>query len=243
VTSAELPIVAESSTEPKAVRQPLVNQAVLAAVVDAYYPDLVRLGATARVRTQAAQAAATVTAAGVIGLLISPAAGASSVIMRIVGGLAVISWLIAAGMYMRAVGAPPDFDGRITGAFDEDELVREVLARAKDERQQVDVKRRVANRATVVAIILTSATLLCLSILGRVDEKKPAVLLLDTAQATLLRGECGYLGASATGVAVYAAGADLPATFAVDRRLCKNNEVSLVLLPSGVDQLILNEDR
>jgi hypothetical protein len=200
-------------------RQFNVSDTVLTAVVESYYPDVARAGTSARARAQAAQSVATIFATGLVAGLTLTDLRQQPMLIRILGCLAVLSWAVAAILYMRAVGKAVPLDERITGVDDADQLVRIVLERAKAERIIVDRQQHRANLASVVALCLTSAVFVGAALLPAPETTKAAVFSTTQEQMIVLQNQCKLPGPT------------IPA--AVDVATLKNSTVDLIVRCDG----------
>jgi hypothetical protein len=170
-----------------------VSVAVINAVVDSFYPDAVRVGSQARLRAQAAQSVATVFAAGVVASLTLTDIKHQLPVVRIASCIAILGWVVAAFLYMRAVGRPVLPDSQLRGVDDGDRLVQIVLDRAKAERDRVDKWQGGANLASVLALVMTALAFAGAAWLPDAKDMKPAAVTLAPDQQRLLPSGCSSL--------------------------------------------------
>lgn len=129
-----------------------VSDSVLTAVVQAYYPEAIGGGASARLRAQAAQSVASLIAGGLLGVLSFSALADDSIAVRLVAFLAALAWTGAALLYMRAVGEPATIHDQNTHIDSDDDIVQEILGRARTEREIIDRRQHLANLTSALAL-------------------------------------------------------------------------------------------
>ncbi|GIF40757.1 hypothetical protein [Actinoplanes xinjiangensis] len=169
-----------------------LNEAVLASVVESYYPDAVRAGTSARLRAQAAQSVATALAGAAVASLTLSNFKQLDPKLRLVGCVTILAWTVASILYMRAVGAPaPDID-KLRGVNDPDSLIKIVLERSREERKSVDGRQKWGNIAAAAGAVLTAFTFAAAVLLPDYHEEKKATLILSSDQAVLVeKNDCG----------------------------------------------------
>src|SRR5688572_24100810 len=108
---------------------PSVNEAVLKTVVESFYQDAVRAGTAARVRAQASQSVTALVASGLVTTFTLAGLDKQAIVPKLLGCAAVLSWAVAALLYLRAVGRPAPIDSGMRGVEEPGHLVRVVLDR------------------------------------------------------------------------------------------------------------------
>ncbi|MEV5818056.1 hypothetical protein AB0L22_02630 [Micromonospora haikouensis] len=213
-----------------------VDTAVLASIVESYYPDAVRAGTTARLRAQAAQSAATLFAGAAVASLTLVNFKQLYPQLRIVGCAAVLAWAVASVLYMQAVGAPsPDTD-KLRGVSEPDRLVRVVLDRAKAERSSVDRRQRRGNAIAIVALGLTVSTFALAVFSPGYHDEKPAVFTPTAEQLQLMSQNGCSRGENIVGKLRMASLRTDMLEFVID---CGKNRRILVLPKGDVKGLII----
>lgn len=134
-----------------------VNEKVVQAVINAFYPAVLGSADAARTRAQngytiASAVAAAIVAAGVFGDF------ASAVLaVKILGVVALVLWLAAAAAYIYAVsGRVPSAEGIAIGA---DQFTLDVVQKAREAREKVEGRSSVAQALTFAAVIATAGAL------------------------------------------------------------------------------------
>lgn len=155
-------------------------------VVDAYYRKLLDAPEAARRRAQAAYAitaavaAALVTAGAFAGLAREPLS------VRILGPLALVAWLVAAGLYIRAVGTPYEDPKQQEAAKGVEAFLTEVLRVSASEYTAIGERQTKALWATLVAVVMTLIVAVFALFLPSTSTFKAGSLRLDpTARAEL----------------------------------------------------------
>lgn len=175
-----------------------VPDAVRDAVVQAYYPRAVGIADAARARAQAAYAiasaiAAALVAAGVFGD-IEDRAG----VVQVLGFLALIGWIVAAGLFMVAVAAPfqaadlPDQPSR-------EQFINATLDAASAERKKIDGWQKHAWIGSGAAAVLTVFALVAAVVADPASAVRPATVHLTASGRAALMAACGDLSGGLTG--------------------------------------------
>jgi hypothetical protein len=165
-------------------------------VISAYYPAAVTAADVARDRAQRAYgvssaiAAALATAGFFAGIAERPWQ------VQIAGGAALTLWLLTACTFMYTVGASakPHREPEPDSA---DAFVRSALARAREERDAVNIKQRTARLMTVAAVIATLGALLLALVLP--GENTYAELSISPGALRGLVRACGPQDAGVQG--------------------------------------------
>ena len=187
------------SSEPKA---PSVPKAVLDAVVNAYYPQVLAEAEAARRRAQngyaiAGAIAAALTAAGVLGDL-----GRQPLAVQLVGCAALAAWLGCALLFLRAVTTPTESVGADSaesstsaGAF-----VTVVLDHVDEERDAIVARTRWATRVAFVAIALTFAAIVMGSTIDDDGHDVVGRLVLTSSGRAAMVAACDTPAESVTAI-------------------------------------------
>jgi hypothetical protein len=162
---------------------------VIDAISNAYYTRAVTAADLARSRAQNGFAVASFIAGGLVGAGLLSRIASVPVSTRIIGAFALIAWVVGATLYARAVAEPVALE---TGTQENPEdFVAKVLENAKAERDQVDLRRRAAQWASLVAAALTTVAVVLGFLLTPSAAVKTASIVL-TAQGTVaFRILCG----------------------------------------------------
>jgi MFS family permease len=171
-----------------------VSTSIRETVVAAYYPRAIAAADSARNRAQAGYAIASAIASALV------LAGAFTEIedrgwpAQLLGGVALISWVVAGILFLRAVGAP--VVARITGSDVDDERdsakwVASVLQRAQEERDTIDARNARAIKATVVAVFLTLPAIGVTALSAIALDKDQVTVSLSPAAVETLAQVCG----------------------------------------------------
>ena len=163
------------------------DDAVVAAVIDAYYPDAVRAGAAARGRAQAAQSASSLGSAVLVGLFIQQTEGQPWPVL-LAATLTIGAFGLAAVLFAAAVGAPIRV-AQQEGASDGHELVRAVMGLAKQERDRVDSWQRRASISLGLGLVGALVVFVLSSALQ--PPAVPAVYTPTEAQRAAIAEFCG----------------------------------------------------
>jgi MFS family permease len=160
--------------EPRSTRYaPPVRDAIIAA----YYPRVAAAPDSARSRAQAAFAAVSAIAGALVG--VGLAANLSSVTSwaRVSGSLAVLAWLAATLLFVRAVSAPVKPVPTATPS-DPDAFVDAVMTSARAEATAIDRRQALAARVSLGATILTALTVLLIQVIpGPLEHVKARITL------------------------------------------------------------------
>lgn len=162
-------------------------EAMVSAVASAHFSREIEAPSSARDRAQRAftitgAVATTLVAAGVFTDVAS-----ASVLARALGISAVVAWAIATALYTRAVASPVErvAEDKLSGAG---EFVTAALAAARSEREEIDRRSVCAQRAVLVAIVVTLLALL--SVLFAPTPTTQAELTLTSAGITVVQSAC-----------------------------------------------------
>jgi hypothetical protein len=169
-----------------------VDSTAYQSVADAYYRKEIGAAATARTNSQSAYAIAAAVAAAVF------AAGAFADLktepigVQIVGAGALVAWLLAAALFMRAVAAP---DLRISSepreVTSELDFMRAALTNAKNETETINKRQTQARLVAAVASFLTLLAIALVLFLSPPDPSKDITVRLSPADQTRLTTLCG----------------------------------------------------
>lgn len=173
-----------------------VNQAVVSAIVSAYYPKLVNAADTARSRAQAAYAIGNALAGGLVGASLLTIFSNASTFTKIVGFVAVAVWILAALRYVRAVASPlpPEVPKEI---HDANAFVAYVLSSARGDRTAIDKRQRSANFAAVLALSVTALSF-ALLLFGSTATFTASVALTSSGQQQMT-SICGHATSTLSG--------------------------------------------
>jgi hypothetical protein len=177
-----------------------VDPAVVSAVVTAYYSRFMSSGETARSRAQAAYAISSAAAGAVIIGLATDRPGDLGDAGTYAGMAALVAWLVAAALYLRAVAVPAQ---RVQPADyrNASDFVRAVAADARAERDHVDRRQRRANAAALVAAVLTVGTILVSTIgPGTADDLARGVVVLGGDDLAAVQAVCPGVDGSLPGL-------------------------------------------
>lgn len=166
-------------------------------IVAAHYPRLTASPDTVRARAQAAYAIASTIAGGLIGasLLTNPAN--VSDLVKVLGALALLMWLVATGLYVSAVGSKvPDVAPETVD--DLNNFVHKVIEQTRKERRTVERRLRYANTVAIAATILTTLTFI-FALANERGDQVDAIIAVDTATAGRLATACGVHQATLVG--------------------------------------------
>ena len=167
-----------------------IAPAVKTAVVEAFYPAVLKEAEDARSRAQngyaiAGAVAAAIVAAGVFGDI-----GKEQDLVQGLGVGALVLWLVAAVLFMWAVAARVDAPTS-HDAVDADAFVTAVLDRANTEREKIESRIDSALSATVLAIVVTIAALILALTTSVSPTGVSGTLLLTKAGTTTVGKVCG----------------------------------------------------
>jgi hypothetical protein len=168
---------------------PHINEDVSKEVIASYYPQLVSAADSARSRAQGAYAIANALAGGLVGASLLTLFANAATWSKIVGFAAVGVWIMASGLYIRAVASqlPPEKRELLKS---KDAFVDHVLNAASDNRKIIDFRQSLANKASVIAIMFT-AVAFALLLFGPAATFKGTVNLTATAAQSLSQ-TCGH---------------------------------------------------
>ena len=221
-----------------------LREAVITAVVEAYYPEAVRVGSMARARAQMAQTAVSLFAAGAVATLTLTALQDKPWPVRALACVAIGAWLASAVAYTRAVGAPVVFDQETVRARTGADFVDIVLQRALAEKKHVDARQRWAGALAVVALAATALTVGTALFTGQAAEEQAATLTLTSDGRRAVTDLCGGLVDTLEGRIQSAPSDPRTITFFPDARSCGSGRSELVIERSLVTAvLIVEEDR
>jgi len=166
-------------------------------VVAAYYPRLTASPDTVRARAQAAYAIASTIAGGLVGasLLTNPAN--VSDLVKLLGGLALLVWLAAAGLYIFAVGSKVP-DVMLKTVDDPNEFVHNIIEQTRKERKTIEWRLRCANTVAAAAAILTTLTFV-FALENERGDQVDAIVTVDAATTGHLATACGAHQSTLTG--------------------------------------------
>jgi hypothetical protein len=162
---------------------------VIDAIGAAYYARATAAADLARSRAQNGFTVASFLAGGLVGAGLLSRLASVPITVRIIGAFALATWVVGAALYARAVAEPVSLT---TGTQrSAEEFVSKVLENAKEERDKVDSRRKVAQRASMVAAALTTLAVVLGLLITTGPETKPASIVLTAQGAAALRVLCG----------------------------------------------------
>lgn len=172
--------------------EPEADSVAYQTVADAYYRKEIGAAAAARANSQnaytiAAAVAAAVFAAGAFAGLKTEPTG-----VQIVGALALLAWLVAAGLFMRAVAAPylrlPSEPREVTSELD---FMKAALTNAKNEAETINKRQSAARWVAGAASALTLLAIGLVLFLSPANAAKDITVRLSPADQTRLSQLCG----------------------------------------------------
>jgi hypothetical protein len=168
---------------------PATDPRVIDAIGAAYYTRAATAADLARSRAQNGFTVASFLAGGLVGAGLLSRLASVPITVRIIGGCALAAWVVGAALYSRAVAEPVTLEtGTQKSAED---FVSKVLENAEEERDKVDSRRRVAQRASMVAAALTTLAVVLGLLVTSGPETKTASIVLTAQGAEALRVLCG----------------------------------------------------
>ena len=160
---------------------------VYRAVTTAFYSRLVASSDQARSRAQIAYTIASAFAGGLIGTAVITGLPSVDLGFQIAGAAAVLSWLVAAALYVHTVSmgvprAPRNPDSP-------DQFVRDVVGVVEGERRTIDRRQGRANVLAFLAALLTAGTVFG----GIISSSREfhGTVLIDASQSTITQAPCG----------------------------------------------------
>lgn len=217
----------------------LVVESITKAIVDAYYPDRVRIANTARSRAQAAQSVVTAVAGAVVAGFTLSTLASYGMVTRVISCVAVALWLAASVLYVIAIAVPAVPESQADEAPDARAMIRMILTRAKAEAKVVDRRQRTANIVAGTALGMTVLAF-AIGVLGPAPAHEGTVHLTPdgvrllqvacTPTATTLRGRVDEASLSAQFVKVV-----------VDPGTCEEHEERELLIPRAAVVLVESE--
>lgn len=136
----------------------LVLDAVIGPTSEAYYSDRVRSSSSARNRAQTAQSTTTVLIGGLVGTFTVTNLSDKPQLLEALGFTAVILWILAGMLYLRAVSSPTREVVEARHVNSRLELIDHVLKKMDNEVAQIEKRQRFANIAVVAAAGITLST-------------------------------------------------------------------------------------
>jgi hypothetical protein len=204
------------------------------AVVRAYYPRALAVPDGARSRAQAAYGIAAAIAAALVTAGVFGDLDKRPGLVQAIGILALVAWLVAAGLYLAAVSlpfVPATATQRSTQAF-----VTAAVDAAQTERDRVDHWQKKAGVASGVAALLTVVAFVAALVDTPTDSKAATVTLGDKAKAAVAAA-CGNVPDLVTG-SVSADGLEKEfVQIKVDKGVCGDKDV-VVAVPRGQVQAV-----
>ena len=128
------------------------------AILQAYYPDALRAASNSRDRSRAGYALVAGVATAVLALFTGTSLADRSLLVRMSGAGSGALWLLATGLYLVSVVAPPLPDPSPQMIESPLEFARFVLERAKTDRNAIEEKLRIAVWVSVFALAATAFT-------------------------------------------------------------------------------------
>lgn len=202
------------------------------AIANAYYPREIASADAARGRAQSAYAIASAIAALLLGAGLLVNLADSPVVVRLLGSVALVAWVGSAFLYLQAVASPIDLGGATAhkGSYN---FVNFVLHRIGNERAEIDRRLVLANRVSVVALLLTVIAFIAGLFWVSADEER-VTMIVDDDGARLVDQLCGLESNTVDGVvAVEALSQDL-VRIDVSAGDCGDRDVTLFLPKSSV---------
>lgn len=166
-------------------------------VVSAYYRRLMSSSDAARARAQAAYGIASaiagaVVAAGFLGGLRHQAVGIQTIV-----AVALVAWLIAAGLFLHAVSSP--FEMILESGIAESAFIGGALEAVRAERAKIDSWQRKARLASMVAALATAGAFLAALWSTDSPATRPATVTVTAAGSAALKAACGTVAPRLTG--------------------------------------------
>jgi hypothetical protein len=167
-----------------------VEPEVREAVVSAYYARTMASSDAARQRAQAAYGIASalavgVGAAGLFGNLDNRPVG-----VQIAAVLALMTWLVAAGLFLHTVSSP--FEIPVAPQFDPDAFVEGALRTIREERRTIDCWQRRAHVASGVAALVTVLAFAAAIRFSSTDEQQTASVALNKDGMAAMSAACRH---------------------------------------------------
>jgi hypothetical protein len=159
-------------------------------LVDAYYRRVVDAPEAARRRAQNGYAVTGATAAGVATVGAFSDLADQPVALQIVGPLALVAWLITAGLFMWAVAAPYEDQMANRTVSGPDQFQETVMANARAERDEIDGRQARARLAAIAAVVITVAAAVMTLALPAQDAFKDATLRFEPPASAALADLC-----------------------------------------------------
>jgi len=134
-----------------------VNEKVVQAVINAFYPAVLGSADAARTRAQNGYTIASAVAAAIVAAGVSGGFASTVLAVKILGVVALVLWLAAAAGYIYAVaGRVPSAEGIAIGP---DQFTLDVVQKAREAREKVEGRASVAQYLTFAAVVATAAAL------------------------------------------------------------------------------------
>ena len=167
-----------------------IESEVREAVVSAYYARTMASSDAARQRAQAAYGIASALAVGIGAAGLFGDIGDRSLGVQIAAVLALMTWLIAAGLFLHTVSSP--FEIQVTPQSDADAFVDEALRTIRGERKAIDRWQRRAQAASAVAALVTVLAFGAALQFTNADEQQAATVMLSRDGVAAVSAVCGH---------------------------------------------------
>jgi hypothetical protein len=159
-------------------------------LVDAYYRRVVDAPEAARRRAQNAYAVTGATAAGVATVGAFSDLADQPLEVQILGPLVLVAWLVTAGLYMWAVGAPYENPAAHTTVTGPNAFRDAVMDSAEAERDEIDRRQTIARGAAIAAVLLTLGVAALTLVLPAKSAFEDATLRLEPSARAALSELC-----------------------------------------------------
>lgn len=196
-----------------------IAEAVVKAVVDAYYPEALKEAGSARSRAQGGYAIAAAIGTAIVAAGVGGGLGSEREVVQVVGVLAVVAWLAAALLYSWAVSGPVDLPSAETAA-DKETFVRHVLDSVRAQRAAIEKRSGYAFSATVGAVIVTLAALVLALTTAAPAARSHGQIVLTKLGRDSVGTICGQRRAVVSGTVDPGALGSTFVTVAIDGRDC-----------------------
>jgi hypothetical protein len=168
------------------------------AVVHAYYQRMMASSDAARARAQAAYGIASAVAAAVVAAGLFGGLDQSPAVLQLAAVTALVAWLVAAALFLRAVCWSFQID--VPRSRGVDAFVGGVLEAVRVERTTIDRRQQAAQIASAAAGLVTVAVFAAALLTKASGTERPATITLTSAGAASLTAACGRAPAKVTGM-------------------------------------------
>jgi len=173
-------------------------QSVRDAVVNGYYARAVTASDLARSRAQNGFTISSFLATGLVGAGVLSSLGTVPLLTRILGAAALVCWAAAALQFARAVAERVTLSSETQESADD--FVDAVLDNAADERDAIDRRRSSAQKAAMLAALLTTLTVVSGLFLRSTDTVQATIILTPDGRSAVQQ-LCPSLGSKVEGAA------------------------------------------